>query len=280
MNSPSTTVLARPESRVSSAALNYAATMVVILLAYWYYTAGSQYHIGLLDARLVVSGFEFRSPQVFLWLIAFFAIALLPYYLLLPDIRSKARIAAAAGLDCLRNGRHARFGVEEKQALLTLGLKAFFIPLMVNWMIGNTAEVLNHVAELRNTLAQPNASVLAVFNGGLYMMLFKLLLMIDVLCFTFGYMIELPALGNRIRSVDPTASGWLVCLLCYPPFNQSFGLFFPWQSTDFPQFAQPGVHVVMNCALLAAMGIYAWASIALGWRASNLTNRGIVASGP
>jgi hypothetical protein len=32
--------------------------------------------------------------------------------------------------------------------------------------------------------------------------------------------------------------------------------------------------------LLLAMSIYSWASIALGFKASNLTNRGIVSRGP
>lgn len=280
MNPSSTSALVRTESRLAAAALNYAATLGVILLGYLYYTKGSQYHIGALDARLLIGGVEIRFQKLLLWLVAFFAIALVPYYLLLPEIRSKARIACALAIDCLRNGLRARCGTEEKQALLALGLKAFFIPLMVNWTIGNTAEVLNHFHEVRAAVAQPSATFLAVFNNGLYLMLFKLLLMIDVLWFTVGYMVELPALNNRIRSVDPTASGWLVCIICYPPFNQPIGLFFPWQSADFPTFSEPFVHVAMNCAVLLAMGIYAWASVALGWRASNLTNRGVVASGP
>ena len=32
--------------------------------------------------------------------------------------------------------------------------------------------------------------------------------------------------------------------------------------------------------MLLCIGIYVWASLALGWRASNLTNRGIVTTGP
>jgi protein-S-isoprenylcysteine O-methyltransferase Ste14 len=71
-----------------------------------------------------------------------------------------------------------------------------------------------------------------------------------------------------------------VCLACYPPFNQAFGAFFPWQASDFPKFADAPVHVVLNCAILASMAIYASASVALGLRASNLTNRGIVRNGP
>jgi protein-S-isoprenylcysteine O-methyltransferase Ste14 len=32
--------------------------------------------------------------------------------------------------------------------------------------------------------------------------------------------------------------------------------------------------------LLTLMAVYSWASVALGWKASNLTHRGIVARGP
>ena len=51
--------------------------------------------------------------------------------------------------------------------------------------------------------------------------MFKALLMVDVALFTVGYVIEIPALGNEIRTVDPTVSGWVVCIACYPPFNQA-----------------------------------------------------------
>ncbi len=36
----------------------------------------------------------------------------------------------------------------------------------------------------------------------------------------------------------------------------------------------------MTCAVTLLWGIFAWASIALGFKASNLTNRGIISSGP
>jgi len=268
------------ESKLGGVVLNYAATVGVMLVGYWYYTSASKYHIGALDAQLRIDGFEVRFPSALFWLTVFYAVVLVPYYFLLPQIRSKARIVGALLIDVYRNGSSAQFGADQKQALLTLLLKAFFIPLMVNWMIGNTAEVLNYWHEVASAAAQPPATFLSIYNGGLHLMLFKLLLMVDVFFFTVGYMIELPVLGNQIRSVDPTASGWLVCIICYPPFNSSFGQFFPWQSPDFPSFPHPVVHVGMNGALLLAMGIYAWASAALCWRASNLTNRGIVEYGP
>jgi len=260
--------------------LNYAATVGVILVAYWYYTSASRYHIGLLNAQLRIRGIDVRFRDVLFWCSVFYAVALVPYYVLLPEIQSKSRIACTFVFDILRKGREVRFGVEQKQALLTLSLKAFFIPLMVNWLIANTADVVNHWHEVMNAIGQPQATFFTVFNQGLFLLLLKLLMMVDVFLFTVGYMLELPVLSNQIKSVDPTASGWLVCLLCYPPFNQSFGQIFPWDAADFPSFSQPAIHVAMNCGILLAMGVYAWASFALGWRASNLTNRGIVASGP
>ena len=36
----------------------------------------------------------------------------------------------------------------------------------------------------------------------------------------------------------------------------------------------------MNITLLLAMTVFAWSSVALGFKASNLTNRGIVSRGP
>ena len=40
------------------------------------------------------------------------------------------------------------------------------------------------------------------------------------------------------------------------------------------------MHFVANIGLIALMIIYSWASVALGFKASNLTNRGIVSRGP
>jgi protein-S-isoprenylcysteine O-methyltransferase Ste14 len=58
------------------------------------------------------------------------------------------------------------------------------------------------------------------------------------------------------------------------------GQFFGWQSNDFPQFQGNAAHFVANIALIALMVIYSWASVALGFKASNLTNRGIVSRFP
>ncbi|MBS1210995.1 MAG: isoprenylcysteine carboxyl methyltransferase, partial [Proteobacteria bacterium] len=119
-----------------------------------------------------------------------------------------------------------------------------------------------------------------LFDQHLFWALFQAILFIDTLLFTLGYIIETPALKNRIVSVEATFLGWFVCLACYPPWNGATSMFLDWNSNDFPHFDNDTIHLLMNCCILLLMGIYSWASVALGFRASNLTNRGIVTSGP
>ena len=268
--------------RWSEALANYGATMAVVAAGVWFYTRGVGYPRSEFSAELTIrlGGMfaQVRSEDLLVWLGWTYALVLLPYYALLPGAASKARVALAYVLGQFFAAERPRFGREEQQAFLALALKLFFVPLMLNWLLGLAGDVAGHWRGMASLA--PGASFLTTFNTHLYLLLFKILLMVDVALFTVGYMVEIPALGNEIRTVEPTVSGWVVCLACYPPFNQAFGAFFPWQATDFPAFPNVAAHVALNCAILAAMAIYASASVALGLRASNLTNRGIVRGGP
>ena len=256
--------------------------MAFIALGVWFYTRISNYHMIEFSARLNLPGADgimvVSTADALLWLALAYAVLLLPYYALLPRVVSNARVAAGHVLGQFFASTPPRFGRDEQQAVLALTLKFFFVPLMVNWLIGTTTDVRAHWGALWSQAS--GTSFLALFDSHLYLLAFKLMLMVDVFLFTVGYIIEIPALGNEIRSVDPTVAGWLVCLACYPPFNQALSSFFPWQARDFPRFGDPAFHIAMNCLILAAMTIYASASLALGLRASNLTNRGIVRRGP
>jgi protein-S-isoprenylcysteine O-methyltransferase Ste14 len=117
-------------------------------------------------------------------------------------------------------------------------------------------------------------------RGRSFWFLLHLILFVDVLVFTFGYLVELPRLGNRIRSVDPSLLGWCAALVCYPPFNTVTFYVFGSTASDFPQFDDPTAHAVLNALLLLMMALYTWASVAMGWKGSNLTHRGIVDYGP
>jgi protein-S-isoprenylcysteine O-methyltransferase Ste14 len=256
--------------------------MLVVAVGIWFYTRTGGYHRTELSAELRVtfggSMAIVRTADLLVWLGWLYALMLLPYYAMLPGVVSKARVALGYVLGQFFAAERPRFGADEQQAFLALALKLFFVPLMINWLLGLSADVTGHWRGL--AASAPENAWLTAFNTHGYLLAFKALLMIDVAFFTVGYVIEIPALGNEIRMVDPTVSGWLVCLVCYPPFNQAFGAFFPWQASDFPRFDHTAIHVAFNCAILASMAIYAWASVALGLRASNLTNRGIISSGP
>jgi len=175
----------------------------------------------------------------------------------------------------------ARQGLDrdDRAAVLATLLKGFFAPIMVMSLM--TACVAA-VANAASVAAEGGLSVgfLALFNRHGFWIMMKTIFFVDLLIFTVGYLVESPRLGNEIRSVDPTLLGWAAALLCYPPFNMLTGKILGSQVSDFPQFDDPSVHVVLNVVLLTLMAVYASASVALGLKASNLTHRGIVARGP
>ena len=95
-----------------------------------------------------------------------------------------------------------------------------------------------------------------------------------------GYLIEMPGLKNTIRSVDPTLMGWAVALACYPPFNGLTSKILGWEPAHFPQFENPAIHIAANLAVLLLMAGYTSTALALNFKASNLTHRGIISHGP
>lgn len=277
-------------------ASSYSSTLAFIGLSYWIVSSLSNFHRSILQAQWPLGIFGIDAAisvqDVFISLIALYAAILIPYYAAYPWMRSKSFIFAQGVWFALRRSRsakvadapmslpvRARLSPFAKQAGLALLLKFFFAPLMINWCLG-------HIANLSLSLQQLSVGIedgltgRVLFDSSLFWAAFQLILFIDTLLFTIGYIIELPALGNRIRTVDPTFFGWFVCLICYPPFNEFTGRFLQWQSSDFPYFANDVVHLAVNVTLLIALAIFSWASIALGFKCSNLTNRGIVTHGP
>lgn len=263
---------------------NYLSTLAFIGLSYWIISKLSNFHRSMLQGQWQLGLFGVDAAitvhALFVTLIAVYAAILIPYYAAYPWMRSKAFTFAQGVWFALRRDRsNPQLSPLARQAGLALLLKFFFAPLMINWC-------LIHVANLTGSLLQlidgtdDGLSMRELFDTSLFWAAFQLILFVDTLLFTIGYIIELPALGNRIRSVDPTFFGWFICLACYPPFNDLTLRFLEWQSSDFPQFNSDWLHFTINTGVLIALGIFSWASIALGFKASNLTNRGIVTQGP
>ena len=94
-----------------------------------------------------------------------------------------------------------------------------------------------------------------------------------------GYTLESRWLGNKTRSVEPTVLGWAAALSCYPPYNNVLGTYLPlengkaWITDETTLLWLRGITVFLFL-------IYASATVAFGFKFSNLTNRGTVSRGP
>lgn len=166
-------------------------------------------------------------------------------------------------LVALRRGEFAIIESEEKVAVLFIGVKLFFLPLMFQFLFQNWNDFLQILSE-----------------PWTYAFFLVTLFMIDTAIFAFGYTFEFSFLKNTVRSVEPTFFGWLVCLICYPPLNWRVGDIIPWGAADYVFFWNPSLDQICKVIVVFLLALYTWASVALGPKASNLTNRGIVSSGP
>lgn len=166
------------------------------------------------------------------------------------------------------------FTAEEKVSLLLYLVKIFFTPLMIGFLLDNTNALYNFATTKDLSFTKYN-----IYNF-YYRALFSLILFVDTIIFTFGYLVESKKLDNIVKSVEPTMLGWIVALICYPPFNNMSGSVFGWHTEDFNSFGDINVTLFFGAVSLILFGIYVWATVALGWKSSNLTNRGIISSGP
>jgi protein-S-isoprenylcysteine O-methyltransferase Ste14 len=158
-------------------------------------------------------------------------------------------------------------------------LKGFFGPMMLMSLAAFATAAFNNAIGIVETGGLSDG-FFAFFNRHGYWFMMQVILFVDVWIFTVGYLVELPRLRNEIRSVDPSLLGWGVALACYPPFNAWTSAVLGSPLSDFPEFNDPMAHLILNAAALVLMAVYAWASVALGFKASNLTHRGIIDRGP
>ena len=115
-----------------------------------------------------------------------------------------------------------------------------------------------------------------------------------------GYGLESRWLGNKTRSVEPTVLGWAAALSCYPPYNNVLGTYLPldngkdWIGDDsvFPALkgflrdhvgqvlTGEDMHLILRGVIVLLFFVYATATVAFGFKFSNLTNRGTISRGP
>jgi protein-S-isoprenylcysteine O-methyltransferase Ste14 len=153
-------------------------------------------------------------------------------------------------------------------------IKGFFLAFMVSILPGNWA----------NTVL-PEPQWIAEHPINLARWLISAMFMIDVTFATVGYVLTMKPLDAHIRSANPFAAGWVAALICYPPFI----LMNPGGPLDYNQgtaewdywFAgSPLIMTFVSAWLVFLTAVYAWATVAFGFRFSNLTHRGIITHGP
>ncbi|MBI3051749.1 DUF1295 domain-containing protein [Candidatus Woesearchaeota archaeon] len=161
----------------------------------------------------------------------------------------------------------------EKTTLLFMGVKLFFVPMMFNFLLG-------HVGDFRGfgqVFSMPLSLEFFTYWG--YSLALASIFLVDTLFFSLGYVFEADFLKNRVRSVEPTAFGWMVALACYPPFNSVLERYVGWWPSDGIQFPSLALTFAARLAIVILLAVYLWATISLFTKCSNLTNRGIITTG-
>lgn len=190
-------------------------------------------------------------------------------------------------------------------------IKAYFLPIMVGWLGGNldwlagqretvpwggikafllsaasglvTLEPLRWLGQGVGRLAElvlsgDGPGFLGAFDASL-----TLIFSLDLAFAALGYVLTLRAIDGHIRSPEPTLLGWVVALICYPPYgNTTIDLYVDWSdSFEWRHWLEgaPAVLILWGGTIMALETLFALATVSFGYRFSNLTHRGILTHG-
>ncbi|MES2205226.1 MAG: hypothetical protein V4525_00330 [Pseudomonadota bacterium] len=172
-----------------------------------------------------------------------------------------------------------------KQYSLQWLVKAFFLPWMLLWVNNNFQVLVNYSwSHLYSLYKNPQIS-LTRFILLEWEIARTLLYTIDLGFATAGYACTLKLFNTHIRSVQSTVWGWVVCLACYPPFEQMITASFMNYHGVETRFLSmwSGTPLIISAlwiiGALSLLSIYTLATIQFGIRFSNLTHRGILTNG-
>lgn len=208
----------------------------------------------------------------FLKIITPWIIVLSPVYFWFVDPKQKDPCDGYWHAGCLLTGRFKDVNlIVLKEHALIWFIKAFFTPIMFATLVLYMKDMLS--ADWQNI------SFLTVYG-----FLLTLFYAVDVIYGVLGYVLTLRISDTHIQSTEPTLLGWYVCLACYYPFASIFGMnlfsyddgfnWNVWYAFSPLQYYLCGI-LILACTL-----VYALATVAFGYRMSNLTFRGIITSGP
>jgi protein-S-isoprenylcysteine O-methyltransferase Ste14 len=247
-------------ARVGTKLLGLAATVGLIALAYW---AFSEYHGSFYDP------FYHGLRRVWLPLV----VGAPAYIVLVDGVMIEPRDGYwQLGRVLLGHREDARGSVLANHFRTWL-VKAFFLPLMLVWMHGES-----------RTLIRFDFSTVDWSNLRLYDFLYSLIFGVDLILATVGYILSFRVIDTHVRSAEPTMTGWVVALFCYQPFYGLMEAQFVRYSSDFSfgSWLAPwqGARIAWAALIVTLISIYTLATVSFGVRFSNLTHRGILTNGP
>lgn len=166
-----------------------------------------------------------------------------------------------------------------KNHVLGWFVKGFFLPLMFTFLIQNM-DYFQH-----NSVAVATWEVFRGSTRNFYHGMVTLIFTIDLAYVSVGYLLTFRIFNSHIRTVEPTVLGWFVALICYQPFWKALsGSYMSYNNDNFNfdnlTASHPALMVAWGITILLLLVVYVWATVQFGIRFSNLTNRGIITSGP
>lgn len=200
----------------------------------------------------------------------------IPYFILVDAIMTKPKDGYFYLGRFMLGGGISQFSTQEKkefiQFILSWGVKGFFSPLMIGMMVAD-------VKYFSGITYQDFAS----FPGN-YKIIFRAIFFADVSFASCAYLFTFRIFNTHVRSTESTLFGWIIAMICYPPFWSLFSRQYFNYASDVEwsgAFASmPLLQYSWGCLMVVIMLGYLLSTAYLGIRFSNLTNRGIVTNGP
>lgn len=154
-----------------------------------------------------------------------------------------------------------------RKVLLTLIMRAYFIPVMVGQVYGNMALTI----EMGNQIS--------IDFGFLEVILWlsAFIWLTDTINASVAYCFESRWLENRTRSIDMTLSGWMVCLFCYSPLNQITSYVFPFAPLVVDNnpgslvYASVTLFYVVKILQISLLALHVYIDLSLGPSVANIS---------
>lgn len=180
--------------------------------------------------------------------------------------------------------KHSGFDEYDKKALRALLVKMFFAPLMTVFFVDQFPHLVSNVGYVFTgvpDLILNDNYMHSRFNKDFFNISVALIFSIDVALAWCGYIVSSRWVDNQTTSAEPTMLGWVVCIVCYPPFQMFLGLYYgaPGER-EILGFSNQWIVTVFSVMMVLSYIIYMLGTLWFGVRFSNLTNRGIIRKGP